>query len=201
MSSLKMTFSLASLVLIIGLVFATAPVMAQADLVVTLPSLTLPASTEVAATAAGDAEERFTVISAAQITLPTGNSTSVSLFPDLEERFLVGTTIALLAPAGLGRDGEPISAVADALNGPVLAKDVVISEIMWGLDEAVFAMRTDEQWIELYNSTTMSATDPANPASAEVNMAGWILYFVDEHDTIPTPKEKTILTLKGPECR
>ena len=36
MSSLKMTFSLASLVLIIGLVFATAPVMAQADLVVTL---------------------------------------------------------------------------------------------------------------------------------------------------------------------
>ena len=33
MSSLKMTFSLASLVLILGLVFATAPVMAQEDLV------------------------------------------------------------------------------------------------------------------------------------------------------------------------
>ena len=32
MSSLKMTFSLASLVLIIGLVFATAPVMAQSDI-------------------------------------------------------------------------------------------------------------------------------------------------------------------------
>ena len=31
MSSLKMTFSLASLVLILGLVFATAPVMAQED--------------------------------------------------------------------------------------------------------------------------------------------------------------------------
>ena len=34
MSSLKMTFSLASLVLILGLVFATAPVMAQDDSVV-----------------------------------------------------------------------------------------------------------------------------------------------------------------------
>ena len=31
MSSLKMTFSLASLVLILGLVFATAPAMAQVD--------------------------------------------------------------------------------------------------------------------------------------------------------------------------
>ena len=31
MSSLKMTFSLASLVLILGLVFATAPAMAQID--------------------------------------------------------------------------------------------------------------------------------------------------------------------------
>ena len=34
MSSLKMTFSLASLVLILGLVFATAPVMAQSDMVI-----------------------------------------------------------------------------------------------------------------------------------------------------------------------
>ena len=82
--------------------------------------------------------------------------------PDLEERFLTGTTIALLAPAVKHRDeGTAIRRSADA----VQAKDVVISEIMWGLDEATFGTRAGKQWIELYNTTTTSAT---NPTSATV---------------------------------
>ena len=194
MSSLKMTFSLASLVLILGLVFAIAPAMAQEDRAVTFPS-NVTIGELAAAAAAGDVDGRFIVIGANPIggvvDVGTLNAADTGI-PDLEERFLVGTTIALLAPAGLGRDGQVISAE----NAAVQAKDVVISEIMWGLDEFEFGARANQQWIELYNSTTMSATDPANPASATVNMGGWILYFVDEHDTIPTPKEKTILTLK-----
>ena len=67
MSSLKMTFSLASLVLILGLVFAIAPVMAQEDLAVPLAGVSIPASTT-AAEAAGDADERFIVIGATDIT-------------------------------------------------------------------------------------------------------------------------------------
>ena len=51
--------------------------------------------------------------------------------------------------------------------------------------------RAGKQWIELYNSTTTSAT---NPASATVNMGGWFLYFVDAHDKIPTPADATVAT-------
>ena len=72
----------------------------------------------------------------------------------------------------------------------VQAKDVVISEIMWGLDEATFGTRAGKQWIELYNTTlTTSATDST---SATVNMAGWILYFVDTHDKILKPEKAKV---------
>ena len=87
------------------------------------------------------------------------------------------------------RDGSmDITGPADA----VQAKDVVISEIMWGLDEATFGTRASKQWIELYNSTTTSATDPT---SATVNMANWILYFVDTHDKIMTPEKAKVGTI------
>ena len=55
---------------------------------------------------------------------------------------------------------------------------------MWGLDEFLFTARDNQQWIELYNTTTTSATDPASTA---VDMTGWFLYFVDTHDKIMTP--------------
>ena len=58
--------------------------------------------------------------------------------------------------------------------------------------------RASKQWIELYNTTTTSATDPASAAT--VNMAGWILYFVDTHDKIMTP-EKAKVEIDVQECR
>ena len=181
--SKKLTFSLASLVLILGLVFAIAPVMAQEDMTIDL-SGTLTGETD----AAGDAASRFTVIgaNAIQDVVDTGN---IAL-PDLELRFLTGTTIALLAPAAVQRDGSmDITGPADA----VQAKDVVISEIMWGLDEAVFANRDDRQWIELYNSTTTSATVST---SITVDMANWVLRIVDTHDEIPPPADATVATFE-----
>ena len=77
--------------------------------------------------------------------------------PNLQELFRVGTTIVLLAPAA----GEPTPK----------AKDVVISEIMWGLNSnaAGFDARDDEQFIEFYNTTAVS-----------VDMANWFLYIVDD---------------------
>ena len=187
MSSLKMTFSLASLVLILGLVFATAPVMAQEDEPVTLVGITL---TSTGAAAAADAAERFTVISA--IAIDGVDTTPVNGIPDLEERFLTGTTIALLAPAAKQRDGiTDINGPADA----VQAKDVVISEIMWALNTNAlsFAMHSEQQWIELYNTTLKSSAKGAiDTISITVNMADWILYFVDTHDTIPKPVEDKV---------
>ena len=59
MSSLKMTFSLASLVLILGLI--AMPVMAQEDRAVPLTGVTITQVGTPAATAA-DAHARFTVI-------------------------------------------------------------------------------------------------------------------------------------------
>ena len=90
--------------------------------------------------------------------------------PDLEERFLTGTTIALLAPAVL--DAWMVDSYYWCYRMHIQAKDVVISEIMWGLDEAEFGIGTNQQWIELYNSTTTSATDPEY--SAVVNMGGLV---------------------------
>ena len=177
MSSLKMTFSLASLVLILGLI--AMPVMAQEDLPVPLTGVTIALPALVTAAAAGDVDERFTVIGAADVV----DDVQTVIIPDLEERFLTGTTIALLAPVGIDRDGD--SPEADAKTD-IRKGDVVISEIMWGLDEDVFGERTNRQWIEFYNTTTTSAT---NPASAEVDMEDWFLYFVDTHDTIMTPEK------------
>ena len=100
MSSLKMTFSLASLVLILGLI--AMPVMAQEDRAVPLTGVMIN-ELATAAEAAGDADARFTVIGANQITgvVDVELDDAATGIPDLEERLLTGTTIALLAPAGL----------------------------------------------------------------------------------------------------
>ena len=70
----------------------------------------------------------FAVISAADL-------------PDLNAFFVVGGTISLIADAGTGATART-------------AKDVVISEIMWGLDQAQpVASQANKQFIELYNTT------------------------------------------------
>ena len=182
--SKKLTFSLASLVLLIGLI--AMPVMAQEDVAVPLANVGITQNPP-AATAA-DADERFTVIGAAGVV--TGVQTVT--IPDLEERLLTGTTIALLAPAAMQLDGTtPISTVANA----VQAKDVVISEIMWALNTnaANFTDQANMQWIELYNSTlTSSAKGAINTTPLNATMGNWFLYFVDEHDEIPTPEKLAV---------
>ena len=67
---------------------------------------------------------------------------------DLEEFFLNGGEILVVGPS------------------TATAKDVVISEIMWGSDAAKSPM-TASQWIELYNTK-----------SAAVSLAGWKLEFI-----------------------
>ena len=178
----RLTFSLASLILILGLVFATAPAMA----VTTDTSVGISGSV-------GSTNSRFATI------VHQGGNTSVSgaaanteiiqtdsgSLPDLDEAFIVGTTIALLAPANEGLN----DAVISATNPAVMAKDVVISEIMWGIDTGAtddtdaFAAQKYKQWIEFYNTT-------ATPTPAVTT--DWILYFVDDYNDIPTPAEADV---------
>ena len=197
MSTLKMTFSLASLIFLIALI--AVPVMAQEDLAVTLTGVT--SGPDTAAALDGDAADRFDVIQKATTTEITGivgdvGGTAIAALPDLEERFLTGTTIALLAPAATQLDGSTaISSVANA----VQAKDVVISEIMWGLNTnaATFATRSDQQWIEFYNTTVANSTKGSiDTTTTQAVMGAWILYFVDEHDDIPVPAEATVGTVE-----
>ena len=102
MSSLKMTFSLASLVLILGLVFVAAPAMAQEErtaleagaivhtvLVLSLPQTRLEELMEQPDTAA----------------MPVGDIGTGGL-PDLEEQLLSGVTIVLAAPSNRARAGD-----------------------------------------------------------------------------------------------
>ena len=192
--SKKLTFSLASLVLILGLVFATAPAMAQDDVAVLLTGVGII----VDVATAGDADTRFTVISVNEITgvIDTPITTGDTSIPDLEERLLTGTTIALLAPAATQLGGtDAMTTVANA----VQAKDVVISEIMWALDTNAqeFGNQANQQWIELYNTTlTSSAKGAIDTIPLNAGMGGWFLYFVDTHDKIPKPVEAKVGTIE-----
>ena len=103
MSSLKMTFSLASLVLILGLI--AMPVMAQEDMTLDASrcydthrySQQQPPGTQITSFCYWCEYPRW--YRCCSMILPAG-------IPDLEERFLTGTTIALLAPVGFNRDGS-----------------------------------------------------------------------------------------------
>ena len=110
---------------------------------------------------------------------PTHTTDGTVVLPDLDEAFFVGTTIALLAPADTQLSGGT-NTITSAANA-VQAKDVVISEIMWGIDTQA---KKDKQWIEFYNTTAGDGMD--------ANMEAWILYFVDDYNDIPAPAEKAI---------
>ena len=83
--------------------------------------------------------------------------------PDLEEFFDVGGTIGLHdADAADGNDKN--------------SREVVISEILWGLDFGAMVIADQKQWqfIELYNTT-----------GAAIPLAGWTLKFTEGR---PVPK-------------
>ena len=97
------------------------------------------------------AKNGFFVIGTSAAMADSGLKTAANLTNldiDLEEFFLNGGEILVVGPS------------------TAKAKDVVISEIMWGSDAAKSPM-TASQWIELYNTT-----------SAAVSLAGWKLEFI-----------------------
>ena len=86
--------------------------------------------------------------------------------PNLSLMLDEGVTIVLAAPSNLNRAGGTLTLDADAtppVVSDIKAKDIVISEIMWGLDEnaATFPAQTAQQFIEFYNTVDTYAADAA----------------------------------------
>ena len=163
--------------------FVTAPVLARRDVL------------DLEGRISG--RDRFAVVGDAN-TVPTtvvtpGFTIRRPGLPDLDAWFRRGATFALLAPAGRQRDGR--TSITNAANA-VQHKDVVISEILWGIDTNAESADDRErlQWIELYNTTT---TNPANNTGTDVNISNWILYIVNDHSDIPKPKKATVGNVKG----
>ena len=149
----RLTFSLASLVLLIALSLVVVPVEA--------------ADIDLTGTIAGEAfvvVARATGTSGATGTIITPTDTPP--LPDLENELSQGALYTIVAPVSETRDGDD----GDAIE----ARDVVISEIMWGLDEGdtAFANRTDRQFIELYGTVVDADADGDQPVALE----NWILH-------------------------
>ena len=83
--------------------------------------------------------------------------------PDLNSFFVVGGTISLIAKKGTGATART-------------AKDVVISEILWGVDQAkgTATERAVHQFIELYNTT-----------GTDIDLSGMTLEF-NRTSVVPT---------------
>ena len=133
MSSLKMTFSLASLVLMVALVFCMTADAEELERNVGALDLT------------GTLTARsFAIVTNGDMHgIVGGNPTDgAAEIPDLVTFFAKGGTISLLGPA---KAGEVAAAEKHS---------VVISEIMWGRDtnQASVAAYSTRQWIELYST-------------------------------------------------
>ena len=91
--------------------------------------------------------------------------------PDIDDYFKRSALFTLIAPTSSKRasatDGEAIA-----------AHDVVISEIMWGIDggHTPFGERQHEQFIELYN-TVADAKTTSTDMNEGIVISGWILHF------------------------
>ena len=136
MLSKKLTFSLASLIvlLMVGLCF---PVAAQTT--VSASNVDIPAN-GFAVIAENDKAAGFVA----------GFTALDSDIPDLEAFFALGGTVQLVTTS------EDIDPNTDGDQAPAL-KDIVISEIMWGLDKSGTdaAGMVAKQWIEIYNTNDM----------------------------------------------
>ena len=159
MLSNKLTFSLASIVFLFALVFMATPVNAQVT-IVEVPTNAIP----IAANGFDGIDK-------------VGTSDTNALFPDgvispllidLEAFLRTGGTILLVDTR------TPTANLAPPMLTP---KQLVISEIMWAINEQDFDQQDNDQWIELYNT---GADIPAGLAAGDLK-----LYFV-EGDPIPT---------------
>ena len=166
MLSNKLTFSLASLVLLLAIAFVVTP--PNADAAVT--NLEFDVSTSVAIDA--DTKHGFLVVPQDSATADTtGISATITLHTqtipaavgDLDLFFQNGGTIRLL--------------------GPKESKGkLIISEIMWGSDAA----QTTSQWIEIYNTTgaalTLARGLSAGTADSDPLYYGYTLQFIPAGD-------------------
>ena len=174
MSSLKMTFSLASLVLILGLI--AMPVMAQ-DVDVTLGTGDVPAHGFGVIAEDVLFGNGLNGIELAEGAVEIAVTDTTDAFPDLEDLLDFGVTIVLAAPTTEMRDGT------DNTDGAtdIRTKDIVISEIMWGLNvnATAFGDRSAQQYIELYNS--VPDADAVDDADNDISVDGWRLFFFKDH--------------------
>ncbi|MCY4553983.1 MAG: lamin tail domain-containing protein [Candidatus Poribacteria bacterium] len=102
--------------------------------------------------------------------MPIKGAMMIEKFPNLQRFFARGGTISLVGPDG------------------TKAKDVVISEIMWGLNEAaVVANQPNYQWIEVYNTNNaLSDTDDTNDDPAAIDLSDFELVFTPGN-VLPSP--------------
>ena len=151
MLSNKLTFSLSSLVVLMCVLLAT-PTLVQAQeqtVVITTTSTDITSNGFLVLEVNASNDLGFAGTSAAIPAL-----TPAAPVINLSDFFARGGTISLEAPANQTRAGTAITTAA-AID--IKSKDLVISEIMWGLD----GVGTENQYIEIYN-TTHVAIDFAN---------------------------------------
>ena len=161
----QLTFSLASLILIIALSLVVVPVEAAIFLLTDNDTSSING-------------KGFVVIAVSEATLPTGTEeinreeiNPTEVLPDIDDYFKQSALFTIIAPtsAKRGAGGQDIA-----------ARDVVISEIMWGIDggNTPFGERLHEQFIELYNTVTdANTTDTEDPEPDPINLTGWRLHY------------------------
>ena len=181
MLSNKLTFSLASLVMFLMVAFCF-PVTAQMAQTVDLPAPGAVTTPEIGAGVipAGG----FVVFGRPATAAAAGLSdmpryadittTANDDIQDLEKFFMAGGTVELIVGVSVDdastadtNEATMIGTAAQGTRAPV-AKDLVISEIMWGLDTSntdTDQTIQDKQWIEIYNTTDKDITI-ADTASA-----------------------------------
>ena len=150
MLSKKLTFSLASLIvlLMIGLCL---PVGAQEAQTVGITTATTIAANSFLVIGRGAQDDATPATGNGIMMDAAGESVAyqpVTDLQDLEAFFMAGGTIQLTL-TGLDTDGG----TEDTETRTPMMYDLVISEIMWGRDVNGAANATAKQWIEIYNTT------------------------------------------------
>ena len=135
-----------------------------------------------------EGDTRHNVTSETEFTLSgTLASNSFVIVAPMARADIDGTEIVIAALPNLQRffaKGGTISVIGGA------SKSVVISEIMWGLNQGVgIDSQADSQWIELLNpDNALTDTDATNAAAAAIDLSDYTLVFTPG-TTLPTPDD------------
>ena len=160
----KLTFSLVFLIMF-AVAFVATPVMAQQVISVELEDVSVGIGHDAADADPPGITHRFAIVQEADAngllheaasdrprrpltdagTAATDNVVTLTGLPDLNDFFARGGTIEVLVPIAQASENFE---QADAR-----WHDVVITEIMWALNEGVSPPVATHQWIELYNNT------------------------------------------------